>query len=51
MDKALKGLNATIEGFKVMHAVRKGQAARFRYGSGIMPTVCLIARQFNVYTA
>jgi IS30 family transposase len=38
-------------GGKVMHALRKGQAALFQYGGGIMGEVRLIERRFNVYTA
>ena len=42
---------AAIKSFEVMHALRKGQAARFQYGGGIMGEVRLIERQFSVYTA
>jgi len=49
--KTLKTAYATIKGFEVMHALRKGQAAIFQYGGGIMGEVRLIERQFNVYTA
>lgn len=48
--KSLKTAYATIKGFEVMHALRKGQAAIFQYGGGIMGEVRLIERQFNVYT-
>ncbi len=48
--KTLKTAYATIKGFEVMHALRKGQAAIFQYGGGIMGEVRLIERQFNVYT-
>jgi hypothetical protein len=49
--KTLKTAYATIKGFEVMHALRKGQAAICQYGGGIMGEVRLIERQFNVYTA
>lgn len=39
-----------VTGFEVMHALRKGQAAIFQYGGGIMGEVRLIERRFNVYT-
>ncbi len=48
--KTLTTAYATIKGFEVMHALRKGQAAIFQYGGGIMGEVRLIERQFNVYT-
>lgn len=47
--KSLKTAYATIKGFEVMHALRKGQAAIFQYG-GIMGEVRLIERQFGLYT-
>ena len=49
--KSLKTACATIKGFEVMHALRKGQAAAWQYGGGIMGEVRLIERQFGVYTA
>ncbi len=49
--KSMKTAYATIKGFEVMHALRKGQAAIFQYGGGIMGEVRLIEMQFNVYTA
>lgn len=48
--KTMKTAYATIKGFEVVHALRKGQAAIFQYGDGIMGEVSLIERQFNVYT-
>ena len=48
--KSLKTAYATITGFEVMHALRKGQAALWQYGGGIIGKVCLIERQFGVYT-
>lgn len=49
--KTLKTAYATIRGFEVMQALRKGQAAIWQYGGGIMGEVRLIERQFGVYTA
>ena len=49
--KSMKTAYATIKGFEVMHALRKGQAALFQYGRGIMGEVRLIERNFGVYTA
>ena len=49
--KSMKTAYATIKGFEVMHALRKGQAALFQYSGDIMGEVRLIERQFNVYTA
>jgi transposase, IS6 family len=49
--KTLKTAYATIKGFEVMHALRKGQAAPWQYGGGIMGEVRLIERQFGIYTA
>jgi transposase, IS6 family len=49
--KSMKTACATIKRFEVMHALRKGQAALFQYGGGIMGEARLIERQFNVYTA
>jgi transposase, IS6 family len=49
--KSLKTAYATIKGFEVMHALRKGQAAPWQYGGSIMGEVRLIERQFGIYTA
>lgn len=49
--KSVKTAYATIKGFEVMHALRKGQAALWQYGGGIMGEVRLIERNFGIYTA
>ncbi len=49
--KSMKTAYATLKGFEVMHALRKGQAALWQYGGGIMGEVRLIERNFGVYTA
>ncbi len=49
--KSMKTAYATLKGFEVMHALRKGQAALWQYGGGIMGEVRLIERNFSVYTA
>ncbi len=49
--KSLKTAYATIKGFEVMHALRKGQAALWQYGGGIIGEVRLIERNFGIYTA
>jgi transposase-like protein len=49
--KSLKTAYATIKGFEVMRALKKGQAALWQYGSGIMGEVRLIERQFGIHTA
>ena len=48
--KTLKTAYATIKGFEVMHALRKGQASLWQYGGGIMGEVRLVERQFGIYT-
>ncbi len=48
--KSLKTAYATIKGFEVMHALRKGQAALWQYGGGVMGEVHLIERNFGVST-
>ncbi len=47
----MKTAYATLKGFEVMHALRKGQAAMWQYGGGIMDEVRLIERNFGIYTA
>lgn len=47
--KSLKTAYATLKGFEVMHALRKGQAALWQYGGGIMGEVRLIERSFGKY--
>lgn len=49
--KSMKTAYATIKGFEAMNALRKGQAALWQYGGGIMGEVRLIERQFNIYSA
>lgn len=48
--KSLNTAYATIKGFEVMHALRKGQAALWQYGGGIMGEVRLVERQFGIWT-
>jgi len=48
--KSLKTAYATIKGFEVMHALRKGQAALWCYGRGILGEVRLVNRQFGIYS-
>ncbi|WP_406586463.1 IS6 family transposase [Asaia lannensis] len=48
--KTLKTAYATIKGFEVMRALKKGQARPWQQEKGIMGEVRLIERQFGVYT-
>lgn len=48
--KTLKTACATIKGFEVMRALKKGQARPWQQEKGIMGEVHLIERQFGVYT-
>lgn len=48
--KTLKTAYATIKGFEVMRALKKGQAKSFQFQDGIMGEVRLIERQFGIYT-
>ena len=48
--KTLKTAYATIRGFKVMHALRKGQASLWQYGGAIMGEGRLVERQSDIYT-
>ncbi|GBR55151.1 putative transposase [Neokomagataea thailandica NBRC 106555] len=48
--KSLKTAYATIKGFEVMRALKKGQAELFQFQEGIMGEVRLIERQSGVYT-
>ncbi|WP_264816264.1 transposase [Gluconobacter kondonii] len=48
--KTLKTAYATIKGFEVMRAPKKGQAKFFQFQDGIMGEVRLIERQFGIYT-
>jgi len=49
--KTLKTAYATIKGFEVMRALKKGQASLWQYQKGIIGEVRLIERQFGIYTA
>ena len=49
--KSVKTAYATIKGLEVMHALRKGQAAVWQYGGGIMGEVRPIERSFGIYTS
>lgn len=49
--KSLKTVYAAINGFEVMRALPKGQAALCQYGGGIMRKVRLIERNFGTYTS
>lgn len=46
----LKTAYATIKGFEVMHALKKGQASLWQYQKGLMGEARLVERQFGVYT-
>ena len=48
--KTLRTAYATIKGFEVMRALKKGQAKFFQFQEGIMGEVRLIERQFGIYT-
>lgn len=48
--KSMKTAYATLKGFEVMNALRKGQAAPWRYEDGVMGEVRLINRQFGIYS-
>jgi transposase, IS6 family len=48
--KSMKTAYATLKGFEVMNALRKGQAAPWRYDDGVMGEVRLINRQFGLYS-
>ncbi|GBR49634.1 IS6 family transposase [Neokomagataea thailandica] len=47
--KSLKTAYATIKGFEVMRALKKGQAKFFQFQDGIMGEVRLVERQFGIY--
>ena len=46
--KSMKTAYATLKGFEVMHALRKGQAKLWFYGQGIKGEVRLIERNFGI---
>ncbi len=48
--KTLGTAYATIKGFEMMRALKKGQAALWRYGGGIIGELRLLQRQFGIYT-
>ncbi len=45
----MKTAYATLKGFEVMHALKKGQAKPWQYQDGIMGEVRLIERNFEIY--
>ena len=47
--KSMKTAYATLKGFEVMHALKKGQAKPWQYQDGIMGEVRLIERNFEIY--
>ena len=49
--QSMKTAYATLKGFEVMHALKKGQAELWQYGGGVMGEVRLIERNFGIYTA
>jgi transposase-like protein len=48
--KSMKTAYATLKGFEVMNALRKGQAVLWRYNDGVMGEVRLLNRQFSIYS-
>jgi IS6 family transposase len=46
--KSMKTAYATIKGFELMHALRKGQASLWRLSAGIRGEVRLVARAFGL---
>ena len=48
--KSMKTAYATLKGFEVMHALKKGQADLWYYGQGIKGEVRLIERNFGLAT-
>ena len=46
--KSLKMAYATLKGFEVMHALKKGQARLFQPEEGILGHVRLIERNFGI---
>jgi transposase, IS6 family len=47
----LKTAYATVKGFEVMQTLRKGRAALWQYGGGMMGEVRLIERNFGICIA
>ncbi len=46
--KSLKTAYATLKGFEVMRALKKGQGSPWRYQPGVKGEVCLINRNFGL---
>ena len=46
--KSIRTAYATIKGFEVMRAIRKGQAALFNIAGGIRGEACLAERAFGL---
>ena len=49
--QSMKTAYATLKGFEVMHALKKGQAAPWQYDGGVLGEVRLIERTFGIYAA
>jgi len=49
--KSLKTAYATIKGFEVMRAFKKGQMNCWQYEKGLKGEIRLVEREFNIYTA
>ena len=49
--QSLKTAYATIKGFEVMRAFRKGQMNPWLYGQGLLGEIRLVERQFNIYAS
>jgi len=49
--KTMKTAYATLKGFEVMRALRKGQATPWCYETGILGEIRLIHRNFGLYAA
>jgi IS6 family transposase len=49
--KSMKTAYATLKGFEVMRALKKGQGRLWRYQPGIKGEICLINRSFGLYTS
>jgi len=47
--KSMKTAYATLKGFEVMHALKKGQAKPWQYQEGIMGEVRLIEPNLGIY--
>jgi len=47
--KSMKTAYATLKGFEVMHALKKGQANIWPYQDGIIGEGLLIERNFGIY--